>query len=156
MQINLRPPSPPLWRALLSCSQGSLCPTSTWGVFGFRVVDDWVLQGCYDALVGFLEGCNEVVHFPKMPPVDPGRRLRRQRVRGERGCWVLSVCAWLRALAQKPCPQTCTHTPGKEPALHLDPLMCQLKMSQWAVLLSSIPWGIVASLHWVVSSSVVI
>jgi len=82
MQTRLRPLSP-----LLSHSRGSLRPTSTWRVFGFHVVDDRVLQGGYDALVGFLEGRNEVVHFPKEPPVDPGRCLRSQRVRGERGCW---------------------------------------------------------------------
>lgn len=44
-------------------------------VFGFRVVDDRVLQRRYDALVRFLEGRNEVVHFPKVPPVDAGRCL---------------------------------------------------------------------------------
>lgn len=42
-----------------------------WGVIGSHMVDDWVLQGCYNALVGFLEGRNEVVHSPKEPPVDP-------------------------------------------------------------------------------------
>lgn len=147
MQISLRPPSPPQWRALLSGSRGSLHPMSTWRVFGFRIVDDWVLQGRYDALIRFLEGRNEVVHFPKEPPVDPRRCLWNQRGRGERGFWVPSVCAGLGALAQKPHPQKCAQSPGKEPALHLDPLMCQLKQSQWAVLPSSFRRGIVAFLH---------
>lgn len=47
----------------------------TWGTCDICMVDDGVLQGCDDALVRFLEGRNEVVHFPKEPPVDPRRRL---------------------------------------------------------------------------------
>lgn len=56
-------------------------PSSTWGAAGLHVVHNGVLQGCHDALVGFLEGRDEVVHFPKEPAVDAGRCLQS---RGER------------------------------------------------------------------------
>lgn len=90
--------------------QGFLPPTSTWGVVGFHVVDNWVLQGCYNALVGFLEGCNEVVHLSKEPPGDPRRCLQSQR--GE-----VRRAAGYPVLAHRPRPQKCTQLPGKEPAM---------------------------------------
>lgn len=94
--------------------QGFLPPTSTWGVVGFHVVDNWVLQGCYNALVGFLEGCNEVVHLPKEPPGDPRRCLQSQR--GE-----VRRAAGYPVLAHRPRPQKCTQLPGKEPAMEWAP-----------------------------------
>lgn len=137
--------------ARLGCSQGFLPPTSTWAAAGFHVVDNWVLQGCYDALVGFLEGQNEVLHFPKEPPVDPRRCLQSQRGRAEKGCWMPSAYAGTQALSSE------MHTAPREGASQrCEPPDVPIQDESMSCTALHFPRGIPVFLHRAVSSSMAI
>lgn len=86
-------------------SWGCLHPMDTWRTPGFRMVDDRMLQRCNNALVRFLEGWNEVVHFPEEPPVNPGCCLWTQR-------WEVRGGEAVSALVMSSCPQKSSHALG--------------------------------------------